>query len=372
MVAVETATQLSTVPTAVYVSTNSGASWTATTFSNVIWGAVACSADGRKLVAAAYGVIGVVGGAMYSSSDSGVTWALNGAPSRNNWVSVASSADGTRLVAASGPYNNSGIYISTNSGATWVQTSAPVQTNWVAIVSSADGNRLAAAVGGGVTQVNSQFQTNIGLIYVSTNGGLNWSATTAPSTNWHSIASSADGSRLAATVNTTSAGVPGAIYVSTNSGYTWTKASAPLGGWDGITSSADGLKLLAGGTASASLYTSVDGGATWISSLGTGNWNSVASSADGSLLLTTDFGGHILASRSMPHPAMRMSAAGGNIALSWLATTTNFVLQSSAGLGPGAGWSDVTATPVLNLSNLEYQVVLSPTNSQGFYRLESR
>jgi len=53
---------------------------------------VASSSDGANLVAA------ISGGAIYMSSDSGATWTQTGAPSAN-WSSVASSSNGTKLVA---------------------------------------------------------------------------------------------------------------------------------------------------------------------------------------------------------------------------------------------------------------------------------
>jgi photosystem II stability/assembly factor-like uncharacterized protein len=53
---------------------------------------VASSSDGTKLVAA------ISGGAIYTSSDSGVTWTKTGAPA-GYWSSVASSSNGTKLVA---------------------------------------------------------------------------------------------------------------------------------------------------------------------------------------------------------------------------------------------------------------------------------
>ena len=95
-------------------------------------------------------------------------------------------------------------------GANWTRASAPVLP-YLAIASSADGTRLAAVANGGG-------------IYVSTNSGSTWTLTSAPSEVWVSIASSADGTRLAAAIGQSSSGL---IYVSTNSGVTWTLTSAP-------------------------------------------------------------------------------------------------------------------------------------------------
>lgn len=55
---------------------------------------------------------------------------------------------------------------------------------------------------------------------------------------WNKIASSADGTKLAATV------YGGQIYLSTDSGESWT-ASESVRNWGSVTSSADGMKLMA-------------------------------------------------------------------------------------------------------------------------------
>src|SRR5205814_872554 len=140
---------------------------------------LACSADGRKLVAASGGG-GDFAGRIYLSTDSGVTWAVATAPT-TNWVSVACSADGNHLVAlvgkvdlqCSGSFYSPGgpIYISTNSGANWMPSSAPT-TNWTSVASSADGTKLVAAAGG--------LDGPAGAIYLSADGGRNWTASSAP------------------------------------------------------------------------------------------------------------------------------------------------------------------------------------------------
>ena len=105
--------------------------------------------------------------------------------------------------------------------------------------------------------------------------------------SWDGVASSSDGTRLAAVI------AFGGIYTSTNSGVTWTATSAPIAHWHSIASSADGMKLIAAeeclmpvcDSSSAAIYTSADGGATWTNSLDSDAF-SVASSADGNHLAT--------------------------------------------------------------------------------------
>ena len=109
--------------------------WTARA-STQPWESVASSADGARLVAAAYP------GQLYTSTDSGATWTARA--SSTNWNSVASSADGTKLLATTfgGP-----LYTSSDSGQTWT----PRASNqiWSSVASATDGAKLAAAVNGG-------------------------------------------------------------------------------------------------------------------------------------------------------------------------------------------------------------------------------
>ena len=170
----------------IYTSVNAGQSWTSRlAVANLA--AVASSADGTKLVAAAN-----ANGYIYTSTDSGATWTLRNFASAN-WSSLASSADGTKLA---GVYGNGYVYTSHDSGATWGQ-SGSLQLNWSSVSLSADGIKLAATVRGGG-------------IYVSSDAGATWKQTSAPTQTWNSIAASADGTRLAAAVYNSSSG----IYVS--------------------------------------------------------------------------------------------------------------------------------------------------------------
>ena len=155
-----------------------------------------------------------------------------------------------------------------------------VGTNWETITSSADGTKLAALNYGGD-------------IYTSTDSGITWTdQIAAGSRTWWSIASSANGTKLAAV------SWPGDIYTSTDSGATWTdRATAGFRTWRSITSSANGTKLAAvvyGGD----IFTSTDSGAAWTDRAGAGSryWLSIASSADGIKLTAVLYGGDIFTS----------------------------------------------------------------------------
>src|SRR6266478_2236511 len=120
------------------------------------------------------------------------TWTQTSA-TNNLWTCVASSVDGVNLVAGSQDY---GIFLSTNSGATWHGVSnyvsgrwGPTTTGiyWTSVASSADGIRLAA--------------TGDEAVYTTSDSGSNWDISGAPYLlPWYAVASSADGSKLAAVI----------------------------------------------------------------------------------------------------------------------------------------------------------------------------
>jgi photosystem II stability/assembly factor-like uncharacterized protein len=336
-----------TLPGPIYTSTNSGATWSqAVNAPDGVWIAVASSADGTKLMAAVgrNNDAGNQGGGIYTSADAGNTWTQFSVLT-NNWVSVASSADGTELAAVAQP----DFYTSPDSGTTWITNASPYD-RWTSIASSADGKKLAACGG-------------LGTVLTSTNSGISWASTNSfgHDSFLGSIASSADGNTLV---------VGGSqIYISKDAGLTWTASwGMPARQWKAVASSADGSKLVAAATA-APIYTSSDSGATWTSNVSPStNWTAVASSADGNKLVAVANGGGIYTSQFIPLPLINITPTNANLALSWIIPSTNFVLQQSPDL---SSWTDMTDTPAFNLTNLQDEVVLSPTNSSGFYRLKT-
>ena len=344
---------------AIYTSTNSGATWVLRRFGDEGWSSVASSADGTKLVAASVKWDGTVyNNTIYASTDSGNTWMPTIAPNPPVSIqfSVASPTDGTKLVAVE--YSDSWIYTSTNAGATWQSNALPAN-GWTSLASSADGTKLVTAGGG-----------SPGPIYASTNSGATWTQTSAPSERWSCVTSSANGSKLAAGyVGFKSQG--GAIYVSMDSGTTWTQTSAPILRWGSIASSADGTSLVA--ATDVSIYVSQDSGMTWMVTSPSNIGGPVASSADGSRLVAV--GGFIAlnqdaiyASQTTPMPFLNIVFSGNNTRLSWTIPSLGYTLQQNADLTT-TNWTDVPAPPVLNLTNLQSEVMVSPTNGKTFYRL---
>src|SRR6266851_4148873 len=125
----------------------SAQTWTQTSAPSNYWYALASSADGRTLVAAIGGG-GGQNGPVFVSTNSGVSWSTAEGASTTYRASVASSADGTKLWAATwDPIHNSGaVYLSTNSGANWNSAGGG---GGVGIASSADGTKLALVNPGG-------------------------------------------------------------------------------------------------------------------------------------------------------------------------------------------------------------------------------
>ena len=337
----------------VYFSTDSGNTWSPFTNSpNYIWSAVAVSAGGGTIAA-------VSGSAICSSTNWGQNWITNNI-STANFLCIATAAGGKQLVAAGrGGFGiNSGpILISTNSGVSWKQTTNISFAVWNSIATSADGTQLVAVQGS--------------KIFASTNAGLQWrqlsGAPNLSMSNWRSIASSADGKSLTAVAG----GLGGSgIYISHDAGATWISNSLPsTADWGATTSSAGGAKLAIIGY-NGWIYTSPDAGLTWISNnVPNRIWQSAAYSADGKKLAVAESNGGIWISQATPIPQLICALSGNVLALSWQVPSTKFALQQSEDL---IFWSSKLDTPTLNLTNLNNELTLSPSNSSGFFRLISQ
>lgn len=348
-------------PGQIYLSADSGTTWTPADIPSNYWQTVASSADGTKLFA----VPQTVADTIFISTNSGMTWISNYVS--NVWFSsIVSSSDGKKLAGIDfDPSNNSWIYVSTNSGFTWLKTSAPEAvwtTTWQCIACSADGSKIFA----GMWNPGGLYGNTGGPIYVSTNSGETWTQTGAPLNNWISIASSADGTKLVAVVN-----YGNVIYTSTNSGASWTQnfiSSPEL--WTRVASSVDGTKLVAVSDTGKTngIYTSTDSGATWrADGVPADKWFSAASSSDGTKLIAGNTYG-IWTSQSIPSPQLNVALSSSNLDFSWIISSTNFVLQQCSDLSAD-NWMAVTNLPVLNLTNLQEQLRLAPTNNVGFFRL---
>ncbi len=337
-------------------SLDSGISWTQTSAPGEAYTSVASSSDGSKVVAAApprwdYQVQQWVShGGIYASTDSGANWRLTSAPG-DAWTAVASSADGSRLFAVSeygtdGPDVGGSIYFSMDAGATWTRGRAPTNssTSWTSIASSADGLRLVAVSKPEFYWQEDQPLVRGGGIYVSGDSGVTWRLTSAPTNEtWMSVASSADGTRLAAVAGDRYFGTGSdSVYLSTDSGMTWARTSTPAGPWYRVACSADGQRI--------ALFANQPNP----------NGRSIC-------LLQSP------APEPLPPPSPRLtvSLSGADLNLSWLIPSTRFVLQHTAVLG-SVGWVDVPTQPTLDLTNLHHRVTLTPSPGHRYFRLRQQ
>jgi photosystem II stability/assembly factor-like uncharacterized protein len=214
----------------------------------------------------------------------------------------------------------------------------PSTFNWSAIASSADGTRLVATI-------------YSGNIYTSTNSGANWLLHNSNPINsllaWSSVASSADGTRLVATVGSSPFGAgSGYIYTSSDSGASWVlRNSSPVNtamAWTCVASSADGTKLVAVAY-NGYIYTSSDSGASWVlrnsSPVNTAKlWTCVASSASGTNLAAGVDGGYIYTSSdSGVHWAQQTGSGDGSQRWSALASSSDGVNLIAATTGSSSG-----------------------------------
>jgi hypothetical protein len=365
----------------------SAQTWTQTKAPTNFWNSICSSADGSTFAA-------VGGSGCFISTNSGGDWQSNSLPSPNSLSVIAASADGMKLAGAR-DNTPSVIDVSTNGGFAWASPTNYSDQVWPAIVCSKDfkiqvltedGPNILASTNSGATWYllaqlpNNGSQSafaamsangrclvvavNDKCICSTTNFGGTW-ATNNLAEPWEGIAASADGTKVVA------APYGGNIYTSTDSGVTWVpQTNSPNLLWWSVASSADGTKLAAvSGRAGGPgrIYTSADSGASWTSNNAPDlAWTSVASSADGNMLVAAVSSGGIWTLQTTPTPQLNLAPVGNNIALSWIIPSTNFALQQSPDL---ASWAVVTNIPALNLTNLQDQISLSPSNSSGFYRL---
>jgi hypothetical protein len=275
------------------------------------------------------------------------------------WNASAASADGKKLFAA---MFGGQIYSSTNSGATWAPTTAPI-ADWYAVGASTDGSKVVAGVGGSVTVPSS-----VGSIYISSDSGKTWQKTSSPINNWAYVACSADGTKIVGVV------YEGRIFTSRDSGLTWVTTSAPVNAWVGAASSADGTTLV-GIPNGNQVYISRDSGTNWTSSsiLNGALW-AAACSADGTRILVADDGvpppgGGLYLSQSNPRPVLSLTRSGTNLVASWTVPSMPFTLQVNSDLTT-TNWTDLSVPAPLNYSTLRNEALLSRYTTNQFFRLK--
>jgi hypothetical protein len=305
---------------------------------NRLWVAIASSADGQHLAAAATNSSN--GDQIYTSSNAGTTWTLCKASPFQSWACIAS--DSTGQYIAAGSSNPGNIYTSSDYGKSWTKQtqglpdSTKTSVNWSSIASDSTGQYLVAAVNGGTIYLSS----NRGASWAAVpdqplpifNSGYNTYSSGLPKSGelWCAVTSDCTGQQLTAAID------GGGIYASQNGGTTWYWSPG-----DGFTLSspclacATGLGAIqfkaAAGKNSAIYVANMPGPSTkdlWSGPYGSSSqWTAIASDATGSNLVAT--------------------ASGDSIyTLTWNASTYIVTRQptgASSGLPSGAAWQCVAS-----------------------------
>ena len=243
----------------IWFSQNYGASWyTYTNLGSVSWLGSAISSDATTMV--------VGNGVPWISNNGGINWREVPifSPGTVNTFSSFISSDGTFIAIAVNGTSAQHIWTSSDSGYTWTEQTASGQREWTGISGSSNGEKLSAV-------------TNNNNIWVSADYGVTWTSVASVKL-WKGIASSSDGTKLAACVTG-----PGSIWTSSNSGTTWTEQTAAGSrSWASIASNSTGQYIVSVDTGGY-IWTSADSGSTWTQQTGSGeqNWSSVGCSTNG-------------------------------------------------------------------------------------------
>lgn len=172
----------------VWRSTDGGDNWSDVTPRA---GASKIEADWRSVAVSSNGDVMVAGGdnmPLYVSTNSGATWTSKTSVNSGAWTSIKLSGSGQVMVATlyDGDANDNGVWVSADSGGTWVRTLE--SEGMVASSVSRDGSTIAVA--------RYRGEVTSGAIYVSRDAGATWEAEPAPDDAWTGIGLSASGERM--------------------------------------------------------------------------------------------------------------------------------------------------------------------------------
>jgi hypothetical protein len=264
-----------------------------------------------------YCIATVNAGAIYISSNYGVTWTST-TRSVTSQARCAISGSGQYMIACSGVGGGAApIYLSNNYGSTWISVGPTLV--WYSCAMSTSGQYMYAGTSSATA------------VYVSSNYGQTWTPVTVHSsaTQSFSIVCSASG-QYVCTTDTSQY-----IYYSSNYGLSWTRATSPVAPFGGMAMSASGQYVIAGGTTAdnQALYYSINYGQNWtiVPSSPIANWFACAMSANGQYLLAAPITGSSFIRQSItrfPPQSITSQSTTTSTALSLLApniTTTNNV-----------------------------------------------
>jgi hypothetical protein len=252
----------------VYVSTNSGVSWTTNLDDTTRgWNDIAMSGSGAKIAVAD------LNGSTWVSTNSGLNWTERAIPSNNGVYTVAYTRDGTKLYAAVG----SNIFQSTTDGVSWTQI-ASASFTVVGLAVSDDGNKV-------LSLLNGQG------VYVGTYSG-SWSwvpyLSSGVSPQFLKCAISGDGTKMAIAINSET------LRYSTNSGVTWVQPTGTIASdiISDVAIAQDGSRFTA--NSANTLYTATNPASTWSSQAISGTNNYIAGSSTLAVIYTTRQSAYLL------------------------------------------------------------------------------
>lgn len=225
------------------------------------------------------------------NNSSTVTVTLPTTANVSDIVRVSSSGSSGWQVAQNSGQTIYGNFIGTSFSGSWTTASSSAG-DWYGVASSADGSRLIA--------VGTSLSPAVSAAIASTNSGTSWSSNTLPtSAFWTAVASSSNGSNLVAVAGGGSggSGVRGPVYTSSNGGASWVSNSLIENFWISVASSSDGTHLAAcssqaalGTVVNSVVITTSNGGSSWTTtSVGT-NLLSITCSTNGQIIYAADNG----------------------------------------------------------------------------------
>mmetsp|Transcript_13739 Transcript_13739/g.22900 ORF Transcript_13739/g.22900 Transcript_13739/m.22900 type:complete len:795 (+) Transcript_13739:126-2510(+) len=213
----------------------------ATTITVARAGPVAISHSGE------YMTIGSTSGALYYSSDRGVSFTASTSSISTNWVSVTMDHSGQHQIATP---EAGYVYYSSDYGNNWIQSSmTSTSPNWAFVESDATGQYAIAG------------QDTGGTIYYSSDYGMTWTASSIGTGTWKAGASSYDGLVMYTIQNTN-----GYVYKSTDYGASWSQLNTQQGSWAAVTTDATGQNVI-GGVDGNYAYYSTNFGVTWTATM---------------------------------------------------------------------------------------------------------
>lgn len=221
----------------VFVSTDSGGSWSAMGLKNDWVSALAAYSDDVVDTILFAGTF-YDNGAVFHSTDNGKTWIKSDSGMKNIPINCLAVKDSTILA---GTYLW-GLYRSTNNAMSWNANDSGISTNSVHAFLISGGNIFAGADGG---------------VFVSTDNGASWNAPKSGTTNFVAYTLAISNMKLFAGSD------KGEVYLSSDSGRSWIEINAGFTQYDINAMTVSGKYLFAG-TSGGGVFLSTNDAVTWI------------------------------------------------------------------------------------------------------------